>query len=70
MLLQKAGFRVEKITQDWNACTLRQSLRYVKKEKGDLLPRLERFKRLMRLSNMVIALCGQGDVIVAWAVKA
>ena len=39
-LLEKVGFRVERITQDWNACTLRQSLRYVDKERGGLLPKL------------------------------
>ena len=69
-LLEKADFRVERITQDWNACTLRQSLRYVDKERGGLLPKLAKFKRLMRLANMLIAIQRQCDVIVVWARKA
>lgn len=70
MLFEKAGFKVVRITQDWNACTLRQSLRYVGKERGGLLSKLAGFKRLMRLANMAVALLGQGDVIVVWARKA
>jgi len=69
-LLEKAGLRVERITQDWNACTLRQSLRYLGKERGGLLPKLAKFKRLMRLANMLIAIQRQCDVIVVWARKA